>query len=40
MMAAALIDRNRPALAAVYTSTLATMGGGAGSGALEELKHR
>ncbi|MDB5096158.1 MAG: hypothetical protein JWM80_579 [Cyanobacteria bacterium RYN_339] len=39
-MAAALIDRNRPALAAIYTGQLATMGGGAGSGALEDLKHR
>jgi hypothetical protein len=40
MMASRLIERDRPALAAVYTSTLATMGGGAGRVPMEPLKHR
>lgn len=39
-MATSLIERDRPKLAAVYTSTLATMGGGAGKAPKEPRKHR
>lgn len=39
-LASSLIQRDRPRLAAIYTSTLATMGGGAGTVPLEPLKHR